>query len=92
MSLTLLVIAVILSISEEQLPEDLRFWLVFFFFFPVTPLTLEWVSLWTPDRALQGETGFPGTGILVSHSHGSSFQGAGTSSWGMILPNPRPSY
>lgn len=66
MFLTLLFTAVILSISEEQLPEDLRFWLVFFLFlfFPVTPLTLEWVSLWTPDRALQGETGFPGTGIL----------------------------
>ena len=30
--------AVILSVSEEQLPEDFRFWL---FFFPVTPLTLE---------------------------------------------------
>lgn len=28
----------------------------------------------------------------LSRSQGSSFQGAGTSSCGMILPNPRPSY
>ena len=61
MFLTLFFTAVILSISEEQLPEDFGFWL---FFFPVTPLSFEWVSLWTPDRALQGDTGFPGTGIL----------------------------
>ena len=64
MFLTLFFTAVILSISEEQLPEDFEFWLGFFFFWPVTPLSLEWVSLWTPDRALQGDTGFPGTGIL----------------------------